>query len=154
MSIVTNGTTIPEDGDNIIYDGVVCTQVVCNGAIVWERETGTHTLTIEEDSNGYGFNAGSGALVPNNVDTPEGLFTIVGFTTNKLTDVTTISLSYSITPTPATFTLLVEFDGGSESLVQSPFSTAWNGTAGSALSVYMVANVGLTVSLSITAVLI
>ena len=51
MTIITNGTTIPESGDNIIYDGVAVTKVICNGTTVWEQALAVvNALTIDSSS--------------------------------------------------------------------------------------------------------
>ena len=71
MSIVTNGTTIPVEGDNVIYDGVAVTAVVCNGVYVWIQAL-PQMLTIGSSGTGaYGYNAGLGFgdLVPDTLDT-------------------------------------------------------------------------------------
>lgn len=39
MSIIYNGTTIPNNGDYMVYNGTNLDKVVYNGATVWEKET-------------------------------------------------------------------------------------------------------------------
>jgi hypothetical protein len=58
MSIVTNGVTIPEDSGEVIYDGVSCTQVICNGAIVWTKVLATHQWTLGSTNDFVGFQNG------------------------------------------------------------------------------------------------
>ena len=73
MSIVTNGTTIPESAGNVIYDGIEVTEVICNGVEVWKSGItfdATMTCGANIADRGYvlevpPFIAGYGDLAPN-----------------------------------------------------------------------------------------
>ena len=89
MSIVTNGTTIPEDGDNIIYDGIAVTEVICNGTSVWKKVLITHQLTIGHDVDdlfgtiywGLNTSLAIGSIDPPTISTSGGDIVIADFYT-------------------------------------------------------------------------
>ena len=142
MSIVTNGTTIPEDGDNVIYDGVVITQVICNGVSVWEQVMGDHQLTIATDENQTGYNdyVSLGALVPPTVDTTGGVADVLGLNVNVHTGLCTLLFSFAVPVVGRTFA--VDYNGTTSTTGVAPTNTvSWDDPA---LSAWLIANDGTT----------
>ena len=147
MSIVTNGVTIPEDGDNVIYDGVAVTQVICNGAIVWTKQEG-YDITVATGGGQTGYNAGIGALSPDTIDTPEKPDTFIfALQVPSALPVAQVILDVSIT-SGITWKINIAWDGGSTQLTHSNNSTVWLDDD-PALGAYLSANIGNTVNLSI-----
>ena len=129
MSIVTNGTTIPENGDNIIYDGIAVTKVVCNGTTVWEKALGVvNALTI--DSSSYadiGYDTVDevyGDLVPATMLSSTTTYTVTSLFAQDFNDLIILRVDENL---PSDQKVLLTWDGGTALFpVSTSYSTSVN----------------------------
>ena len=146
MSIVTNGTTIPEDGDNIIYDGVAVTEVICNGVAVWNKLLSTHTLTVGNSVDTYGWFPGLyGDCTPT---TFEGLALGGIYITNPSTDTYTMNL---LGTNGMSTDISIEFEGVVQLVSKVGANEIWAGTSTLAMYNAFISKHGVATPLNLTA---